>query len=71
MLSLKTLCNLIHKSLKVWGSPLNGQVQRVYDKLYMSDAWNEAHHEIIRQKRMDGCKLERVVAGLMFWSDSM
>ena len=60
-----------YMNLKVWRSPLNGQVQWVYDELYTSDAWNEAHDEIIRQKRSDGCQLERVVAGLMFWSDSM
>ena len=54
----------------VWKSPVTGREQRVYDELYASDAWNEAHDEIMKQRREDGCKLERVVAGLMFWSDS-
>ncbi|KAG2061622.1 hypothetical protein BDR06DRAFT_1042018 [Suillus hirtellus] len=42
----------------------------LYDKLYMSDAWIQAQDEIQKQRRDDGCQLERVVAGLMFWSDS-
>ena len=55
---------------RLWKSPLTGREQRMYDELYMSDAWNQAHDEIIKQRRGDGCKLERVVVGLMFWSDS-
>ena len=55
---------------QLWKSPLTGRKQRVYDELYTSDAWNQAHNEIMKQRRGDGCKLERVVAGLMFWLDS-
>ena len=55
---------------RLWKSPITGHEQRVYDELYASDAWNQAHDEIMKQRRDDGCKLERVVAGLMFWSDS-
>ena len=55
---------------RLWKSPVTGSQQRVYDELYASDAWNQAHDEIMKQRRGDGCKLERVVAGLMFWSDS-
>ena len=55
---------------RLWKSPLTGREQRVYDELYASDAWNQAHDEIMKQRRGDGCKLERVVAGLMLWSDS-
>ena len=54
----------------IWKSPVTGQEQRLYDELYTSNAWNEAHDDIQKQRRNDGCKLERVVAGLMFWSDS-
>ncbi|KIM65578.1 hypothetical protein SCLCIDRAFT_22486 [Scleroderma citrinum Foug A] len=54
----------------VWKSP-SGREQCVYDELYSSDAWNKAHDEIQKQKCTDNCQLERVVAGLMFWSDSM
>ena len=55
---------------RLWRSPVTGREQRVYDELYASDVWNQAHNEIMKQRRDDGCKLERVVAGLMFWSDS-
>ncbi|KIK35833.1 hypothetical protein CY34DRAFT_35436, partial [Suillus luteus UH-Slu-Lm8-n1] len=55
---------------RVWKSPVTGQEQRLYDELYTSDAWIEAHDELQKQRRDDDCKLERVVAGLMFWSDS-
>lgn len=55
---------------RLWKSPVTGQEQRLYDELYTSDAWIQAHDELQKQRRDDGCKLERVVAGLMFWSDS-
>jgi len=54
----------------VWKSPVTGHEQHVYDELYASDAWNQAQDEIVKQRRDNGCKLERVVAGLMFWSNS-
>ena len=54
---------------RIWKSS-SGREQHVFDELYSSDVWNEAHDEIQKQKRMDNCQLERVVAGLMFWSDS-
>ena len=55
---------------KLWQSPVTGCEQRVYDEVYTSDAWIHAQDKIMKQRRSDGCKLERVVAGLMFWSDS-
>ena len=55
---------------KLWKSPVTGHEQRVYDELYTSNVWNQAQDKIMKQKRHDGCKLEKVVAGLMFWSDS-
>lgn len=55
---------------RIWKSPLSGQEQRVYDELYTSDTWITAHDEIQKQRRDDGCKLERVIAGLMLWSDA-
>ncbi|KIK11948.1 hypothetical protein PISMIDRAFT_121800, partial [Pisolithus microcarpus 441] len=54
---------------RIWKSA-SGQEQRIYDELYSSDVWNKAHDEIQKQKRDDNCRLERVIAGLMFWSDS-
>lgn len=46
--------------------------QRIYGELYTSEAWNEAHEDIQKQKLPDGHGegLERVVAALMFWSDA-
>jgi hypothetical protein len=72
----KGTCSALIKDLffthfpKVWKCPQTGKEHRVYDKLYTSDAWNKAQDEIMKQNRMDRCKLERVVAGLMLWSDS-
>lgn len=54
---------------RIWKSP-SGHEQRLYDELYTSDVWNKAHDEIQKQRRTDDCQLERVIAGLMFWSDS-
>ncbi|KIO07303.1 hypothetical protein M404DRAFT_136171 [Pisolithus tinctorius Marx 270] len=55
---------------RVWRSAITGCEMRLYDELYTSDAWNRAHDELQKQSRSDGCKLERVIAGLMFWSDA-
>lgn len=54
---------------RIWKSA-SGREQRIFDELYSSDVWNKAHDEIQKQKRDDNCRLERVIAGLMFWSDS-
>ena len=43
---------------------------RVYDEVYTSDAWIEAHDNLQKQPNEPGCRLEKVIAGLMFWSDS-
>ncbi|KIM60972.1 hypothetical protein SCLCIDRAFT_123103 [Scleroderma citrinum Foug A] len=51
----------------IWKSPVTGREQRLYDELYTSDAWNKAHNDLQKQQREDS--LERVIAGLMFWSD--
>jgi hypothetical protein len=42
----------------------------VYDEAYTSDVWIDAHDALQKQLREPGCNLERVIAGLMFWSDS-
>ncbi|KIM70496.1 hypothetical protein SCLCIDRAFT_18613 [Scleroderma citrinum Foug A] len=54
---------------RMWKSPTTGKLQRLYDELYTSDAWNEAH-DAIQKQWQEGCTLEWVIAGLMFWSDS-
>ena len=55
---------------QVWQLPATDEEQLVYDKLYMTDAWNEAQDEIQKQRHTDDCQLERVIAGIMLWSDS-
>ena len=37
----------------------------------MTEAWNTSQDEIQKQRQTDGCNLERVIAGIMLWSDSM
>ena len=44
--------------------------ERVYDELYTSDAWIQENDKLQRQTNEPGCKLEKVIASLMFWSDS-
>lgn len=44
--------------------------QRIYDEIYSSDAMIEAHGLLQQQPPEPDCQLERVVAALMFWSDS-
>jgi len=43
---------------------------RVYRELYTSKAFIEAHHFLQDAPKEPGCDLSRVVAGLMFASDS-
>jgi len=43
---------------------------RIYDEAYTSDVWIEAHDNLQKQPNEPGCQLEKVIAGLMFWSDS-
>lgn len=55
---------------RLWKDPLCNHEERVYDELYTSDAWLEAQDNIQRQPKEYGCSLERVVAGLMLFSDA-
>ncbi|KAJ7163736.1 hypothetical protein C8R46DRAFT_1221491 [Mycena filopes] len=48
----------------------SGGEERVYDEVYTSDAFIDAHNTLQKSPREPGCKLERVIAGLMWWSDS-
>lgn len=43
--------------------------QRVYDELYTSNAWLNAHRDI-QELPVPNCKLPRAIVALMFWSDS-
>lgn len=51
-------------------NPSTGEETRIYDEVYTSDTWIEAHDRLQKQPNEPGCKLEKVIAGLMFWSDS-
>lgn len=43
---------------------------RIHDELYSSAAFVEEYEKVQRQPTEPGCMLERVVIGLMWWSDS-
>ena len=55
-------------------STVTGKDQRVYSELYNSDAFINEHKRVQNCSPPlpddPGCKLEKVVAALMFWSDS-
>lgn len=55
---------------RLWKDPLDGHEERVFDELYTSDAWLAAQDHIQKLPREHGCSLERVIAGLMFFSDA-
>jgi hypothetical protein len=55
---------------RLWKDPLDGHRERVYDELYTSDAWLQAQDGVQKLPREPGCSLERVIAGLMFFSDA-
>lgn len=54
----------------LWKDPLDDHQERVFDELYTSDSWLEAQDDLQRQPKEPGCSLERVIAGLMFFSDA-
>jgi hypothetical protein len=55
---------------RLWKDPLDNHQERIYDELYTSDSWLDAQDEVQMLPREPGCTLERVVAGLMFFSDA-
>ncbi|KAG2739864.1 hypothetical protein P692DRAFT_201899292 [Suillus brevipes Sb2] len=52
---------------RLWKDPLDGHQEQIVDELYTSDAWLEAQDKLPKEP---GCSLERVIAGLMFFSDA-
>jgi len=54
----------------LWTDPNDGHTSRIYDELYTLDAWIQAHDELQEQPKEPDCTLERVIAGLMFFSDA-
>jgi hypothetical protein len=55
-------------------SPITNEEQRVYGELYNSDEFINEHKRVQNRSPPPpddpGCKLEKVIAALMFWSDS-
>ena len=82
-LQLRPLCKVIKSALvditsqrfhfapfKRFWKPPSGAKVRCFDEAYTSDQWIEAHDDLQKQPNEPGCKLEKVILGLMFWSDS-
>ena len=55
---------------RFWKHPINGTEQQVFDELYTSDAWLKAHDNLQKQPNEPGCRLEKVIAAMMFSSDA-
>ncbi|KIK32956.1 hypothetical protein CY34DRAFT_813946 [Suillus luteus UH-Slu-Lm8-n1] len=55
---------------RLWKDPLDDHEERIFDELYSSDAWLEAQDDLQRLPKEPNCSLERVIAGLMFFSDA-
>ncbi|KAF5384836.1 hypothetical protein D9615_000907 [Tricholomella constricta] len=53
-----------------WQPTPDREPERVYDEIFSSDAFIAEHIKVQQQPPEPGCQLERVVAALMFWSDS-
>lgn len=54
---------------RFWKKPC-GHEERCFDELYTSDAWLKEHDWLQHQPNEPGCKFEKVILGLMLWSDS-
>jgi Plavaka transposase len=54
---------------RIWRLPSDQEV-RCFDEVYTSDAFIEANDKLQKQQNEPGCRLEKVILGLMFWSDS-
>ncbi|TEB31024.1 hypothetical protein FA13DRAFT_1688221 [Coprinellus micaceus] len=54
----------------LWQPDPSIAARRVHSELYNSDAFLRTHQELQDTPATPGCKLQRVVAGLMFWSDA-
>jgi len=54
---------------RFWSRPSHPE-ERCFDEAYTSDAFLELHDKLQKQPNEPGCRLEKVVLGLMFWSDA-
>ena len=48
----------------------HGVEERVYSELYSSDAFIDEYHKLQNSPREPNCQHERLIVGLMFWSDA-
>lgn len=55
---------------RLWKDPLDNHQERIYDELYSSDVWLDAQDDLQKLPKEPGCSLERIIAGLMFFSDA-
>lgn len=53
-----------------WRPSPDAPPERIYSELYTSDAFLKEHEKIMSQPPEPDCILERVIAGIMLWSDS-
>lgn len=53
-----------------WTRGRDGVEERVHGELYTSEVFNAAYEELQIQSPEPGCKLERIVCGIMLYSDS-
>jgi hypothetical protein len=55
-------------------SPVTGEDERIFSELYDSNAFIQAHDDVQRHGCLPpddlGCTCEKIIAALMFWSDS-
>ena len=65
-----TACSFYFSPFKCIWKPQFGPEVRCFDEAFTSDAWIESHDDLQKQPNEPGCKLEKVILGLMFWSDS-
>lgn len=54
----------------LWQPDPSTRATRIHSELYNSEAFLRTHQELQDSPAPPGCKLQRVVAALMFWSDA-
>jgi hypothetical protein len=70
----ETKTNLHYTPFEMWWQPTpDTPAEHVYSDTYTSRAFIEAHWEVnfYPEFQVPGCKLEKVIAAIMIWSDSM
>ncbi|KAG2056614.1 hypothetical protein BDR06DRAFT_981321 [Suillus hirtellus] len=55
---------------QLWKDPLGDHQEWIYDELYTSNTWLAAQDSLQKLPKENGCTLECIVAGLMFFSDA-